>query len=77
MKSKLFGLDWGKDGKRALIMAIFTPIVVILLQALEAGTFAEIDWKLTIMIGIGAGITYIKKNLATNSDDKIFTKEPK
>jgi len=75
MKSKLFGLE-KKDAIKALLIAILTPILTTVITALEAGSF-NIDWKATLLIGLGAGMAYIGKNWLTNSEDKILKKEPK
>lgn len=75
MKSKLFNLET-KDAIKALVIAIFTPILTNVITALEAGSF-NIDWKSTLLIGLGAGMAYIGKNWLTNSDDKLLKKESK
>jgi len=56
-----------------LVIAIFTPILTNVITALEAGSF-NIDWKSTLLIGLGAGMAYIGKNWLTNSDDKLLKK---
>jgi len=61
--SKFLRLNWQDLGK-GLIMAILTPVVVIVQQSIEAGNFV-FDWKSIGFAAIGGGFAYLVKNFFT------------
>ena len=63
-QSKIFQLNW-LDLVKGLVMAILTPIVVIVQQSIEAGTFT-FDWKVIGLAAIGGGFAYLVKNFFTS-----------
>lgn len=58
--SKQFTLEW-RDVLKGLIMAILTPVMVIIQQSLEAGKW-EFHWQQLGMAAVGGGVAYIAKN---------------
>ena len=65
MKTGLFSLK-KRDFVKGLIMAIATAVLTAVYSFIEAGGLPTKDqWKNVLMIGIGAGITYLIKNFLT------------
>ena len=74
--SKLWNLNT-RDFIKGLIVAVITAVVTFLTNALTAG--ATIDIALLKKVGMAAVIgflSYLLKNLLTNSKDEVLTKEP-
>lgn len=65
--SNFLSLNWLDLGK-GLLMAILTPVVVIIQQSLEAGVFT-LDWKSIGLAAIGGGFAYLVKNFFTKPKD--------
>ena len=57
-----------RDIAKGLLMAILTPVVVIIQQSLEAGVFT-FDWKSIGLTAIGGGVAYLAKNFFTKPSD--------
>lgn len=75
-KSKFGKLDW-KDIVRGALLAF---AVAFLIGAQQVFSGSEIEWTFvfwqpTIYAGVTAMIAYLIKNLLTNSEDEILTKE--
>jgi len=68
MKSDLFKLDWQDIGK-GLLVAIITAIVSYLSSLVSITNF---DYKQVISIAIISALSYLAKNLASDSDDKVL-----
>ncbi len=62
-QSNFLSLNW-RDIAKGLLMAALTPVVVIIQQSLEAGTFT-FDWKTISMAAVGGSLAYIVKNFFT------------
>ncbi len=62
-ESKFFSLNW-RDVAKGFLMAVLTPVVVIIQQSLEAGIFI-LDWKSIGLSAIGGGVAYLAKNFFT------------
>ena len=56
-----------RDLLRGLLMAVLTPVVVIIQQSLEAGILV-LEWKSILTAGIAGGLAYLAKNLFTPAD---------
>ena len=75
--SKIFSLN-ALDFAKAFLVAILTPVLVLLQNSLDAGEFT-FHWKPILMAAIGGGLAYLIKNFFTpsqtiikgNSDEKI------
>lgn len=67
--SKLFSLNW-QDFAKGLLMAVLTPVVVIIQQSIENGTFT-FDWKVIALSAIGGGLAYLTKNFFTTPKEEI------
>jgi len=74
--SSFLSLNW-RDLVKGLLMAILTPVVVIVQQSIEAGVFT-FDWKSIGLAAVGGGIAYLIKNFFTKESfpQKIAT-DPK
>jgi hypothetical protein len=76
MKSKLFTLD-SRDLINGLLIAFLTAILTGIIQILGDGAvFTWIVLKPVLIAAISAALSYLLKNLATNSHNELFTKEP-
>jgi hypothetical protein len=76
MKSKIFTLD-SRDLINGLIVAFLTVLLTGIIEILGNG--GVFDWqslKPVIIAGISAALSYLLKNLVTNSHNQLFTKEP-
>jgi hypothetical protein len=76
MKSKFLTIDY-RDILKGIFIAFMTAILTGLLKMLEAG--AAFDWptiKPLLIAGACAAISYVLKNLLTNSNGQMFTREP-
>jgi hypothetical protein len=62
-QSKLFSLNWN-DVLKGLLMAVITPAIFLVQQAIENGGWV-FDWKKIAMAGIAGGVAYIIKNFFT------------
>ena len=73
MKSKLFRLD-KNDFIKGLIVTVVTAVLTALLKVIETGglEFNMANAKVIATVAITAGISYILKNFASNSEDKIL-----
>jgi len=74
-KSNFLRLHW-KDAIKALLLAVLTSVITVILATLEAGSI-DIDWKNVGIVALTTALAYILKNWLTNSDDKILKKEVK
>lgn len=76
-ESKFFTLGWN-DIKKGLIMAAIGGAVAVLSPALTAGTIFTMVVLKAAGLGAATGaVTYLIKNLLTNSNDEFMTFEPK
>ncbi|MGD0340874.1 MAG: hypothetical protein ABSA76_04090 [Bacteroidales bacterium] len=76
MKSKYLTID-SRDILKGLFVAFLTAILTGIMKILETG--AIFDWptlKPVLIAGACAAISYIIKNLLSNSRDQLFTREP-
>ena len=65
--SNFFSLNW-RDIAKGLLMAILTPVVVIVQQSLEAGVFTT-DWKSLGLASLAGGVAYLVKNFFTKPSE--------
>lgn len=77
--SKLFSLNWADAGK-ALLIVVLTTILGSLYTALDTAVLNHAlpdlsGWHDWLMGGIMAGVTYLFKNLLTNSKNQLATPE--
>lgn len=63
--SKQFSLNF-KDIAKAALVAVLTPVLVLVQQSIEAGSLT-FDWKHLSMAAIGGGVAYLMKNFFTPS----------
>ena len=53
-----------KDVLRGLLIAILTPVLVLIQQSIEAGNLV-FEWKSLLIAGVGGGLAYLIKNFFT------------
>lgn len=68
MNSKFLSLN-GKDILKGLLMAVLTPVVLIIQQSLEAGNLT-FNWKQIGMAAIAGGLAYLVKNFFSTPTQK-------
>ena len=61
--SNFLSLNWRDFGK-GLVMAVLTPVVVVIQQSLEAGILT-FNWKTIGLGAIAGGVAYLVKNFFT------------
>jgi F0F1-type ATP synthase assembly protein I len=61
--SKFLSLNWQDFGK-GLLMAILTPVVVIIQQSIELGSWT-FNWKIIGLSALSGGLAYLIKNFFT------------
>lgn len=61
--SKFLSLNWQDFGK-GMLMAVLTPVLVIIQQSIEQGSWI-FDWKIIGLSAIGGGLAYLIKNFFT------------
>ena len=73
--SDLLKLD-SKDFIRGLVVAVLTAVLTWLLDAMNVATFNFADLSLyeAVRIGVVAGVAYLIKNLATDTEGKLMGK---
>jgi len=64
-QSNFLSLNWS-DIAKGFLMAVLTPVFVIVQQSIEAGVFT-FDWKTIGLAAIGGGVAYLVKNFFTQS----------
>lgn len=76
-QSKFFSLK-ARDFIKGFIMAVITAIAMGIYTSIDSGTFPPdaAGWKTMLLTGLGAGISYLIKNLFTNSNGAFMKKEP-
>jgi hypothetical protein len=77
MKAKLFTLN-KKDFWKGLILAVITAIITFLTNELQSGTTINLElFKRVGLTSLIAFLSYLVKNLFTNSSDQFATSETK
>lgn len=78
MKQSEFGKLKTTDFWKGLVVAVFSAVVTALGSAFESlDDLSKFNWQV-VVIAAGAGfIGYIGKNLVSNSDGQVLTKEKK
>ena len=75
MKSKLFNLN-RRDFFKGLVVAILTAIITFLTDILQSGVVIDIDVLKRVAVASVIGfLSYILKNMLTNSEGQILTPE--
>jgi len=64
--SKQFSLNI-RDIVKGLVMAVILPVINVIYQSIEAGSF-EFDWKRIGLLAAGGFIAYIIKNFLTPAE---------
>lgn len=63
--SSIFSVNW-KDVVKGLIIAILTPVLLIVQQSVDAGSLV-FNWKAIGMAAVAGGVAYLLKNFFTPS----------
>lgn len=66
--SGLFKLDW-RDLVKGAVVSVFTTVITVVLDALNTGV--SLDWKAIGTIALSAFLSYLLKNLGTDSSGKL------
>lgn len=67
-QSKFLSLGF-RDFLRGFVMAILTPVFVIIQQSLDAGILT-FNWTSIAMASVAGALAYITKNVFTKPDEK-------
>lgn len=67
-QSNFLSLGW-RDFLRGLIIAILTPVLVIIQQSLDTGSLI-FNWQTIGYSAIAGGVAYLLKNILTSPDSK-------
>lgn len=73
--AKLFRLNLN-DFWKGLVLSVLVAILTVAYNSIQAGGF-NIDWEMVATTAILTAISYLLKNLTTNSDGKILKPEEK
>jgi hypothetical protein len=74
MKSSALGtINWA-DALKGLFLAVITAVITVIMTSLEAGSL-EFEWKKIGTVALITTISYLSKNLMTNSEGKILKSE--
>ncbi len=65
--SNFLSLNW-RDIAKGLLMAVLTPVVVVIQQSLESGIFV-FDWKSIGLASLSGRVAYLVKNFFTKPTD--------
>lgn len=76
MQSPFLNLNW-KDLLTGLIVAIGTALLTYLYGSYQAGTLDQLNLKQMLLIGGGAGISYLFTKFGTNSSGEPLQSEEK
>lgn len=77
MKSKFLNINQN-DFVKGLIVTMLTALLYPIISYLDSGVIPNMaQIKPILLVSITAGLSYILKNLVSNSHDKILQKEPK
>jgi hypothetical protein len=63
--TKAGSLNWG-DVIKGLVMAVLTPVLVVIQQSIEKGELT-FNWHLIALSAVGGGVAYLLKNFFTTS----------
>ena len=66
--SNFLSLNW-KDITKGLLMAVLTPVVLIIQQSIEAGSIT-FNWHQIAMAAAAGGVAYLIKNFFTTPEKK-------
>ena len=72
--SKKFSLKLS-DWLKALLVAIATPVIAIIIKSLDAGVLT-FNWKNILIAGLSAGLAYLVKNFLTPAQIVITNPTP-
>ena len=75
-KSNFLTLNW-KDILKGFVVAIVAALLTGVYEAIQLGglEFTWLFWKPVLITSLGAGVAYLIKNVFTNNEDKILTKD--
>lgn len=68
-----------KDAIKGIVVAIITSVLTGIYNLLltENPVFSMENLKPILLVGLAAGVSYFIKNFLTNSNNQMFTSEPK
>lgn len=74
MRSDFFSLNWRDFGK-GLFLAVLTAVLTYIWGVIQTEDFTAIDWKVVGSTALVTVVSYLLKNLVTNSEGEVLTKE--
>lgn len=78
MKQSSFFSLGSRDLINGLVVAFLSSFLTGLIATLESGQFPSVEkLKSSLLVGLAAGISYLLKNLLTNSQGQLMTGEGK
>ena len=63
------------DFWRGLIVAVLMAVLTVIYETIQKGSL-DISWNPVILAAIGAGVSYLLKNLGTGQGGKLLSNEP-
>ena len=76
MKQSSFFSLGSRDLVNGLVVAFLSSFLTGLVATLEAGQLpTATELKSSLLVGVAAGVSYLLKNLLTNSQGQLMTKE--
>lgn len=75
--SNFLKINWADVGK-GLLLAVLSSVISGIYTIIDKGAFPTLeDFKVIGLIALGTALSYLLKNVFTNSDGKIMTPENK
>ena len=72
--SDFFNLNWRDLGK-GLLLAVITAVLTYVYEAFQTGGITSVDWKLVGSTALVSAVSYLFKNLLTNSEGEVLKTE--
>lgn len=63
------------DFWRGLIIAVVMAVLTVVYESIQKGSL-DISWNSVLLAGIGAGASYLLKNLGTGQGGRMLTNAP-
>lgn len=76
MRSQFLKLNMA-DFMKGLLVAVISAVVTYLYEAVQVGSLTVINWSEVGFVGLVAMLSYLMKNLVTNSDSEPLKTERK
>jgi len=75
MKSNFLSLNW-QDAINGFVVAFFSTALVSIVEILDGGQLPQLsELKTAALVGLTAALSYLLKNLFSNSNGDLFKKD--